>query len=64
MGLAPLPVKLAETEPELERVYGPVPELARTWRLLTTRELRQTPRVAALFDYMVDEMDMLRSLVL
>ena len=39
---------------DLVRVLGPIPELARIWRLLTTPELRHTPRVAALFDFLVD----------
>jgi DNA-binding transcriptional LysR family regulator len=64
MGLAPLPMMLGDGESDLVRVLGPVPELARTWRLLTTRELRHAPRVAAFFDFMVEEMDTLRSLVL
>ena len=45
------------------RVLGPVPELARIWRLLTTPELRQTPRVNAFFDFIVEEIDALRPIL-
>jgi hypothetical protein len=47
----------------LVRVLGHIPELARIWRLLTTPELRHTPRVAALFDFLVDEVDTLRPII-
>ena len=41
----------------------PVTELTRIWRMLTTAELRQTPRVAAFFDFMVSEIDTLRPII-
>jgi len=37
-----------------------LPELARIWRVLTPPELRHTPRVAAFFDFIVEEMEALR----
>jgi len=60
MGIAPLPLALGDAEPELVRVLGPVPELTRIWRILTRADLRKTPRVAAFFDYIVEEIDVLR----
>ena len=63
IGLAPLPTALGDAELDLVRVLGPIPELARIWRLLTTPELRHTPRVAALFDFLVDEVDTLRPII-
>jgi len=63
MGLAPLPIPLGDQEPELVRVLGPIPELTRIWRILTTPELRRTPRVAAFFDFMVDEIEALRPII-
>lgn len=60
VGLAPLPTALGDAEPELLRVLGPVPELTRLWRLLATPEMRATPRVAAFFDFVVEEIDALR----
>lgn len=63
LGLAPLPTALGDAEPGLERVLGPIDELQRIWRLLTTPELRHTPRVAAFFDFMVDEIDALKPIL-
>ena len=63
IGIGPLPLPLGDAEPDLVRVLGPVPELSRIWRLLTTRELRRTPRVSALFDFIVEEIDTLRPIL-
>jgi len=63
MGLAALPTALGDAEPDLVRVLGPVPELTRIWRLLTTRQLRRTPRVSAFFEFMASEMDTLRPIL-
>jgi len=45
------------------RVLGPIPELARIWRLLTHPDLRRTPRIAAFFDLVVEERDALKSIL-
>lgn len=63
VGVAPLPIALGDAEPDLVRVIEPVAELTRIWRLLTTTELRQTPRVAAFFDFIVSEIDTLRPII-
>jgi molybdate transport repressor ModE-like protein len=51
VGVGALPVALGDQEAELVRVLGPVPELTRSWRLLTHPDLRNTPRIAAFFEY-------------
>ncbi len=63
LGVGPLPLPIGDAEPDLVRVLGPVPELSRIWRLLTTRELRRTPRVSAFFDFIVEEIDNLRPII-
>lgn len=63
LGLAPLPTALGDAEPELVRVLGPIPELARAWRMLTTRRLRRTPRVCAFFDFMAGELEALKPIL-
>ncbi|MEO6276868.1 LysR family transcriptional regulator [Roseateles sp.] len=63
VGVAPLPMPLGDAEPDLVQVIGPVPELTRIWRLLTTAELRHTPRVAAFFDFIVEEIETLRPIL-
>jgi len=63
VGVAPLPIALGDAEEDLVRVLGPVPELTRIWRLLTTPELRKTPRVSAFFDFIVEEIETLRPII-
>jgi DNA-binding transcriptional LysR family regulator len=47
IGAAPLPTALGDAESDLVQVLGPIPELARSWRLLAHPDLRRTPRVSA-----------------
>lgn len=63
LGVAALPVAVADAEPSLVRVTGPIPELTRIWRVLTTAELRKQARVAALFDHLVAEAEALRPIL-
>jgi DNA-binding transcriptional LysR family regulator len=63
IGVGPLPTAIADGEPELVRVLGPVPELARSWRLLTHPDLRRTPRIAAFFDFIVTERESMKSIL-
>jgi DNA-binding transcriptional LysR family regulator len=53
VGIAPLPVPLADGEEELVCAIGPVPELDYPTYLFTHRDLRRVPRIAALFDHCV-----------
>lgn len=63
VGLGPLPTALGDAEPDLVRVLGPIPELARSWRLLTHPDLRRTPRIAAFFDFIIAEREALKSIL-
>ena len=63
LGLATLPTALGDAEPDLVRVLGPVTELTRSWRMLTTRQLRLTPRVSAFFEFMLQELQTLRPIL-
>jgi DNA-binding transcriptional LysR family regulator len=63
IGIGPLPTAIADTEPDLVRVLGPIPELARSWRLLTHPDLRRTPRIAAFFDFIIGERKALKSIL-
>ena len=56
-GLAALPCAIGDGA-GLERVLGPIPELGRAWRLLTHPELRRVPRIAAFFDFVEAERDL------
>ena len=63
LGLAALPKALGDAETDLVCVLGPVPELTRSWCMLTTRALRRTPRVTAFFEFMVKELATLRPIL-
>jgi DNA-binding transcriptional LysR family regulator len=63
VGIGPLPTAIADGEPGLVRVLGPIPELARSWRILTHPDLRRTPRIAAFFDFVAEEREALKSIL-
>lgn len=63
VGVGALPTAIADNERALVRVLGPIPELARSWRLLTHPDLRRTPRVAAFFDFIVEEREALKPIL-
>jgi DNA-binding transcriptional LysR family regulator len=63
IGLSPLPTALGDNEPDLVRVLGPIPELARIWRVLAHPGARRTPRVSAFFDFIAEEGDALRTIL-
>lgn len=62
-GLAPLPMPLAGGEPDLVCMLGPLPGLYSPIYLLTHPDLRSTPRIAAFFDFVVDEIDLIRAVL-
>jgi DNA-binding transcriptional LysR family regulator len=63
VGIGPLPTAIADMEPDLVRVLGPIAELARSWRLLTHPDLRRTPRIAAFFDFIAQERDAVKTIL-
>jgi DNA-binding transcriptional LysR family regulator len=62
IGVSPLPTALGDNEPDLVRVLGPIPELARIWRVLAHPDTRRTPRVSVFFEFIAQEGDALRSI--
>ena len=62
-GLAPLPMPLAGRDPDLICALGPVPGLYSPIYLLTHPDLRRTPRIDALFDFVVGEIDRIRAVL-
>jgi len=63
VGVAALPMSLGDAEPDLVRVFGPVPELTRAWRILAHPDQRHAPGVAAFFDFILRETDALRPIL-
>ncbi|CAN7726082.1 LysR family transcriptional regulator [Bosea sp. LjRoot9] len=54
-GIGPLPTALGDADDGLVRILGPIPELTRSWRILAHPDLRRTPRIAAFFDFIVEQ---------
>jgi len=63
VGIGPLPIALGDAEADLVRVLGPIPELTRSWRILTHPDLRRVPRVAAFFDFIVLQREALKPIL-
>ena len=63
VGVGPLPAVLGDADETLVRVLGPIPELARIWRVLAHPNLRHTPRVSAFFDFITGETETLRTIL-
>lgn len=61
VGVGPLPTALGDAEETLVKILGPIPELTRSWRMLTHPDLRHTPRVAAFFDFVMEQRALLKS---
>ena len=63
LGVSALPIPMAEQQEELVRLFGPVPELSRSWRLLTHPDLRRTKRISLFFDFIVAQRDALKPIL-
>jgi DNA-binding transcriptional LysR family regulator len=60
IGLAPLPTAIGDSHDDLVCVLGPIPALARAWRVLAHPDVRGTGRVSAFFDFIAEEAEALR----
>lgn len=63
VGIAPLPTAIGDSEGDLVRVLGPIPELAKSWRLLAHPDVRHTPRVTAFFKFINEELSELKTIL-
>ena len=63
LGVSALPVSMAEQDVELVRLFGPVVELSRSWRLLTHPDLRRTKRISLFFDFIVEQREALKPIL-
>jgi DNA-binding transcriptional LysR family regulator len=63
IGIAPLPKPIGDADGDLICVLGPIPELTRIWRVLAHPDARRTPRVAAFFDFLIEEIETLRPIL-
>ncbi len=63
VGLVALPIIVAGGEQDLALVFGPVPDLTTDFYLLIHQDMRRTPRVRALFDFIIENAPAIRSLL-
>jgi len=63
VAVVPMPIALGDAESELVRLFEPVPELTRSWRILAHPDRRRTPAVAAFFDFIAHEIAALRPIL-
>jgi DNA-binding transcriptional LysR family regulator len=63
LGVSALPIPMAEQHYELVRLFGPVAELSRSWRLLTHPDLRRTRRISLFFDYIIESREALKPIL-
>lgn len=62
-GLAALPVIVGEKDDALVRVLGPVQEIATPFYLLMHGDMKRTPRVRVLFDFLIEGLPQLKQLL-
>jgi DNA-binding transcriptional LysR family regulator len=63
VGLAALPMAVGNSDPDLVRVLGPIPGLTTNFYLLIHSEMKSTPRVRALFDFFIEELNIVRPIL-
>lgn len=63
VGIAPLPLIDGDNEQNLLRLLEPIPEVVTNFYLLMHEDMRQTLRVRAFFDFIVDELKILRPIL-
>jgi DNA-binding transcriptional LysR family regulator len=63
LGLGAIPKVLGDREADLVCVIEKVPALLRPWRILTHPDLRQVPRIAAFFDFIVASKEDLKTIL-
>lgn len=59
-GVAPMPLIVGDSEPDLVRLLDSVPTLSTPFYLLMHGDMKKTPRVRAFFDFIVAELPTLR----
>jgi DNA-binding transcriptional LysR family regulator len=63
VGLALLPSHIGDTEADMVRMFGPVPDVISECHMLAHPDLHKTPRIRAFFDFMIVEIKAFRPLL-
>ena len=62
-GIGVLPAIVGETEKDLARLFGPLSELPTDFYMFMHEDMKRTPRVRTLFNFMAGELPALRSIL-
>jgi DNA-binding transcriptional LysR family regulator len=62
-GLGALPVIIGDEDGDLVRVFGPMRDLPTDFYLLMHEDMKETPRVRAFFDFILDELAAVRAVL-
>jgi DNA-binding transcriptional LysR family regulator len=62
-GVAPMPIIVGENETDLVRVLDIKPMISTPFHLLIHQDMRRTPRVRAFFDFITENLDIVRPLL-
>jgi DNA-binding transcriptional LysR family regulator len=63
VGLAPLPIIVGDGEDDLACMLGTIPDLLTPFYLFMHEDMKQTPRVRAFFDFVIDELEAIRAIL-
>jgi DNA-binding transcriptional LysR family regulator len=59
-GLAPLPIIVGDSESDFCQLFGPIKDIITPFYLLMHKDMKQTPRVRYLFDFIIEELKSIR----
>jgi len=63
VGLTALPMTIGDSDTSLVLMLGPIPSLMTNFYLLMHEDMKTTPRVRALFDFFVEELNIIRPIL-
>jgi len=64
VGVALLPSHIGDTEKDLVRLFGPLRDIVSGCYLIAHPDLHRTPRVRAFFDFMIEEIEQFRPMLM
>jgi DNA-binding transcriptional LysR family regulator len=64
VGVALLPSHIGDTEKDLVRLFGPLKDIVSGCYLIAHPDLHRTPRVRAFFDFMIEEIEQFRPMLM
>jgi DNA-binding transcriptional LysR family regulator len=63
VGLAALPMTIGDSDPSLVCMLAPISGLTTSYYLLMHQDMKATPRVRSLFDFIIDELSIVQPIL-